>query len=532
MLSPFPRLLLGYASVLGRSFNPLVWRQLLVDDGIEIDDGVTDELEQFVAVRPRWRRARFRQAVVRDVAYRGLPYRRRQVLHLRAGQVMERGGRRRRRLGGRPPLGALLRGWRPRAGLAIRAPRRVPRLRRPTPTATPPRSTAGPWRRAGASAAIAPEEHLTTWTALGDVLEQAGLPDGRPGGLPPGDRAGRRATTWSGRASCSSGPGRGSAPGRSWRRCGSCAPRSEPLADGHQRRGRAGPRGRGDDAGHRPRGPGAAPPGARGRPARRGRGRARSESCGSWPRPTTSSTGPMSSSVSWTRRSTSRGSWRSTRSLGEPHRAAAALGNQGAVLYWLGRWDEALDCYQRAHDAYVRDRATSSTPPCSRRNVAELLINRGELAAGACRRSSRRTDPSGGRLHRRRPVRRDPARAAAPRRGRSAWCDSMCSRRSSDEVEVAWPSTARLCEAAVHLAACRVEEGRRQEALADPRRGRGGGRFGRGGLRRIVAPGARRRRWRSWATWRVRPSERARRAVDRRPADGPPVRARSAVGSR
>ena len=38
VLSPFPRLLLGYAAVLGRSFNPLVWRRLLAEDGIELDD--------------------------------------------------------------------------------------------------------------------------------------------------------------------------------------------------------------------------------------------------------------------------------------------------------------------------------------------------------------------------------------------------------------------------------------------------------------------------------------------------------------
>ncbi|HET6968677.1 MAG TPA: tetratricopeptide repeat protein, partial [Ornithinibacter sp.] len=65
--------------------------------------------------------------------------------------------------------------------------------------------------------------------------------------------------------------------------------------------------------------------------------------------------------------------------LGEPHRAAAALGNQGAVHYWLGRWDEALACYERAHRAYVAtgDVINAAT---QQGNMGELLLNRGEVA--------------------------------------------------------------------------------------------------------------------------------------------------------
>ena len=148
VLSPFPRLLLSYASVLGRSFNPLVWRQLLDDDGIEIDEGVTAELKQFVEFDPTGS-ARFRQAVVRDVAYRGLPYRRRQVLHLRAGQVDGGGRGRQRRLRGGSPVGALLRGWRPRAGVALRPSRGRQRGSAHTPTPTRPPSTGARSTRAG-----------------------------------------------------------------------------------------------------------------------------------------------------------------------------------------------------------------------------------------------------------------------------------------------------------------------------------------------------------------------------------------------
>ena len=147
VLSPFPRLLLSYASVLGRSFNPLVWRQLLDDDGIEIDEGVTAELKQFVEFDPTGS-ARFRQAVVRDVAYRGLPYRRRQVLHLRAGQVMEEVA-----AGNVDSVADLLsvhfyeggdleRAWR----YARLAGSQRPATRTPTPTRLP--STGGRWRRA------------------------------------------------------------------------------------------------------------------------------------------------------------------------------------------------------------------------------------------------------------------------------------------------------------------------------------------------------------------------------------------------
>jgi tetratricopeptide (TPR) repeat protein len=61
--------------------------------------------------------------------------------------------------------------------------------------------------------------------------------------------------------------------------------------------------------------------------------------------------------------------------LGQPHGAAAALGNHGFFLYWQGRWDEALEFYQRAHDAYV-ETGDVVNAAVHQANVAELLINR------------------------------------------------------------------------------------------------------------------------------------------------------------
>ena len=210
VLSPFPRLLLSYASVLGRSFNPLVWRQLLDDDGIEIDEGVTAELKQFVEFDPSGS-ARFRQAVVRDVAYRGLPYRRRQVLHLRAGQVMEEVA-----AGNVDSVADLLsvhfyeggdleRAWRYARLAGVERPA-LPRQRRrggPLPAG----AGGGP-----SAAGVQADELRATWTALGDVLEQAGLARGRAGRVPTSDGAGPTTTTWSELGSSSSVPASGSGP--------------------------------------------------------------------------------------------------------------------------------------------------------------------------------------------------------------------------------------------------------------------------------------------------------------------------------
>jgi class 3 adenylate cyclase/tetratricopeptide (TPR) repeat protein len=83
------RLLLRCASVLGRSFRVETLRAVLTDvvDGIGAME-MSVELERFLeAEGERWR---FRQAIVRDVAYEGLSYRRRRELHGKAGAATER----------------------------------------------------------------------------------------------------------------------------------------------------------------------------------------------------------------------------------------------------------------------------------------------------------------------------------------------------------------------------------------------------------------------------------------------------------
>ena len=87
-LPPRLRRLLRCASVLGRSFRLETFQLLMAGEGTEIDGALDDELSRFLeADGDRWH---FRHALVRDVAYEGLSYRRRRELHRRAGAATER----------------------------------------------------------------------------------------------------------------------------------------------------------------------------------------------------------------------------------------------------------------------------------------------------------------------------------------------------------------------------------------------------------------------------------------------------------
>ena len=90
--------------------------------------------------------------------------------------------------------------------------------------------------------------------------------------------------------------------------------------------------------------------------------------------------------------------------LGEPHRAAATLGNHGFFLYWQGRWDEALDCYRRAHAANVLTGDVVNAA-VHQANAAELLINRREYAEARRLDRCGRADPPCRGFHRRSVVR-------------------------------------------------------------------------------------------------------------------------------
>lgn len=83
------RTLLRYASVLGTSFSERMVAEIVADDGIETDPGVWNRLVDFVDPEPEGR-YRFQHALFRDVAYEALPFRRRRLLHRRAGEIYER----------------------------------------------------------------------------------------------------------------------------------------------------------------------------------------------------------------------------------------------------------------------------------------------------------------------------------------------------------------------------------------------------------------------------------------------------------
>ncbi len=81
------RTVLRYASVLGASFERgLLDAIVALERGI--DDGVWTRLSDFLSVDSTGT-FRFRHALIRDVAYEGLPFRRRREIHARAGETIE-----------------------------------------------------------------------------------------------------------------------------------------------------------------------------------------------------------------------------------------------------------------------------------------------------------------------------------------------------------------------------------------------------------------------------------------------------------
>ncbi|HSV38437.1 MAG TPA: adenylate/guanylate cyclase domain-containing protein, partial [Nocardioidaceae bacterium] len=88
-LPPREKSVLRRASVLGAGFD-LEQLPLLLDDAA--DEQVLDHLGEFLQVERDRRWVTFRHAMMRDVAYEGLPYRQRQKLHDRVGAALEREG--------------------------------------------------------------------------------------------------------------------------------------------------------------------------------------------------------------------------------------------------------------------------------------------------------------------------------------------------------------------------------------------------------------------------------------------------------
>ena len=90
-LDPLDRTVLRYAAVLGVSVDRAVLESLLAEhlEGVRLPDRMA-HLDGFL-VEEAGRGYRFRHALMRDVAYEGLPYRRRQPLHAHVAAILERG---------------------------------------------------------------------------------------------------------------------------------------------------------------------------------------------------------------------------------------------------------------------------------------------------------------------------------------------------------------------------------------------------------------------------------------------------------
>jgi class 3 adenylate cyclase/tetratricopeptide (TPR) repeat protein len=87
-LPPLARRILRYSSVLGRSFSTSILNEILADEGLRLDSATRRTLRRFL-VPDGEGRLRFSNAMVRDVAYDSLSFRRRRELHLRAARVTE-----------------------------------------------------------------------------------------------------------------------------------------------------------------------------------------------------------------------------------------------------------------------------------------------------------------------------------------------------------------------------------------------------------------------------------------------------------
>jgi predicted ATPase/class 3 adenylate cyclase len=86
-LAPTDRTILRYAAVLGTTFDPELLASAVAGD-VDLDDGVWTRLDSLVEPDSGGE-LRFRNSLIRDTAYEGLPYRRRRALHNRVGEAIE-----------------------------------------------------------------------------------------------------------------------------------------------------------------------------------------------------------------------------------------------------------------------------------------------------------------------------------------------------------------------------------------------------------------------------------------------------------
>jgi len=88
-LPQLSRSILRYCAVLGRSFRTSIVQEILKEDRLEFDAVTRRSLRRFL-VSDGTGRLRFTNAMIRDVAYDGLSFRRRRELHLRAAKAFEK----------------------------------------------------------------------------------------------------------------------------------------------------------------------------------------------------------------------------------------------------------------------------------------------------------------------------------------------------------------------------------------------------------------------------------------------------------
>lgn len=376
VLTPLPRLLLGYASVLGRSFNGRVWEDLLREDGLTLEETSLRELERFLHVDAGggWR---FRDAVVRDATYGALPYRRRRVLHRRAAETIERLAA--------PSVEAVadqLALHFAEAGETEQAWRFAALAAAGAHAAYAHEDAAELYRRAldagrrldGVEARLLGE----TWAALGDVLEQAGRPEEaldayRRALTLAGDDPTARAALVLRRARVRERSGAFVTALRDVTTAERLLAATTTPEAAELRVAAVALRATIHQGQEQPRRALRAAERAVEQAEAQGllRELARALSVVDWAH---LELGELERAVHERRVA------EIYEALGEPHRAAAALGNQGAVHYWSGRWNDALECYREAHRAYetTGDVINAAT---QQGNMAELLLNRGELGA-------------------------------------------------------------------------------------------------------------------------------------------------------
>jgi class 3 adenylate cyclase/tetratricopeptide (TPR) repeat protein len=459
-LEALPRALLRHAAVLGLRFRPSLLRAVLADASIELDATALDGLDEYLE-RDGRDSLRFRQAVLREAAYAGLPYRRRRDLHLRAGQTIEELAllndsvdREAASLSFHFAAGGdHERTWRyaRMAGAAARV-------------AYANVDAAAQYRRALDAARrmndLDEEEVAKTWTALGDALEQAGVLDDaldayRRALRVLGDEPVAKAALLVKRA-------RARERGGAYRAALRELTVAEQLLDGLE-----------SDAADRAR----LRITTRRAIVRKSQERARSALA-------LAQEGVAEAERLGEKAELARAylvlDW-AYYVLGEPERAVhqplvvqlneelgeiaqagGTIGNQGAMAYWAGHWDEALDCYRRSAEACARG-GDVVLAALEQANIGELLVSRGEFDAAApvladALRTHRATAFIEGALF-------DEVQLGrlAAGRGDLDRAIEMLTVTRDEATRLSMPGSA--LEAAVHLGSALVRAGRPEEAL-------------------------------------------------------------------